>query len=91
MTGMALTSYAPAFRSVLLGCMRTQHVPSQGVARLRMQQVIKSIGVGPWGGGLSFGDSAVGFLAMWIGHAAAAGHVLWKTCLQDSCAQANCQ
>ena len=35
--------------------------------------MVKSVGVGPWGAGLSFGDSTLGFLAMWIGHAAAAG------------------
>ncbi len=35
--------------------------------------MVKSVGVGPWGAGLSFGDSNLGFLAAWIGHAAAAG------------------
>ena len=35
--------------------------------------MVKSVGVGPWGAGLSFGDSTLGFLAAWIGHAAAAG------------------
>ena len=40
---------------------------------LRLKKVVKSLGVGPWGAGLSFGDSELGFLATWIGHAAAAG------------------
>ena len=42
----------------------------------RLKKVVKSVGVGHWGAGLSFGDSTLGFLAMWIGHAAAAGQAV---------------
>jgi len=38
-----------------------------------LQALVKSIGVGPWSAGFSFGDSALSFMAMWIGHASAAG------------------
>ncbi|CAK9084108.1 Hypothetical protein SCF082_LOCUS39907 [Durusdinium trenchii] len=38
-----------------------------------LKTVVKSIGIGPWGAGLSFGDSSLSFFAIWIGHAAAAG------------------
>jgi len=37
-----------------------------------MKAVAKSIGAGPWSAGLSYGDSQLGMLAMWIGHAVAA-------------------
>ena len=46
------------------------------LSRPRLKQLVKSVGVGPWGSGLSFGDSTLGFLAAWIGHAAAAGGLL---------------
>lgn len=46
-----------------------------------LKKVVKSVGVGPWGAGLSFGDSTLGFLAMWIGHAAAAG--TWEEEIPD--------
>lgn len=42
---------------------------------VRLKTVVKSIGIGPWGAGLSFGDSSLSFFAIWIGHAAAAGGV----------------
>jgi len=44
-----------------------------------MKTVVTSVGVGPWGAGLWWGDSQVSFMAMWIGHALAAstwGHSL---------------
>lgn len=37
-----------------------------------LKEVVKSIGVGPWMSGLWWGDSQLGFLAMWIGHSIAA-------------------
>lgn len=46
-----------------------------------LKKVVKSVGVGPWGAGLSLGDSTLGFLAMWIGHAAAAG--TWEEKIPD--------
>ncbi|CAE8636235.1 unnamed protein product [Polarella glacialis] len=37
-----------------------------------LRKVVKSIGAGPWVAGLSWGDSQLGVLAMWLGHALAA-------------------
>jgi len=37
-----------------------------------MKSVVKYIGAGPWAAGLAYGDSQLGLLAMWIGHALAA-------------------
>mmetsp|Transcript_120798 Transcript_120798/g.313649 ORF Transcript_120798/g.313649 Transcript_120798/m.313649 type:complete len:675 (+) Transcript_120798:49-2073(+) len=37
-----------------------------------LKAVVSSVGVGPWGAGLWWGDSQLGFLASWIGHAIAA-------------------
>lgn len=37
-----------------------------------LKAVVGSLGVGPWGAGLWWGDSQLGFLASWIGHAIAA-------------------
>lgn len=37
-----------------------------------LKSMVKSIGTGPWLAGLWFGDSHLGFLASWIGQAAAA-------------------
>jgi len=37
-----------------------------------LRRVVTSIGVGPWGAGLWWGDSQISWLASWIGHAAAA-------------------
>eukprot|EP00966_Prymnesium_polylepis_P152953 3533535-Prymnesium_polylepis.1 len=39
--------------------------------RRTLQQVVTSVGSGPWMAGLWFGDSQLGFLAAWIGHALA--------------------
>ncbi|CAJ1350660.1 unnamed protein product, partial [Effrenium voratum] len=38
-----------------------------------LKRLVTSVGVGPWAAGLSFGDPSMGFLAMWVGQAAAAG------------------
>mmetsp|Transcript_24161 Transcript_24161/g.68430 ORF Transcript_24161/g.68430 Transcript_24161/m.68430 type:complete len:683 (-) Transcript_24161:83-2131(-) len=37
-----------------------------------LRKVVKSLGSGPWGSGLWWGDSQLMTLAMWLGHAAAA-------------------
>lgn len=37
-----------------------------------LKSVVTSVGSGPWGAGLWWGDSQVSFLASWIGHAIAA-------------------
>lgn len=60
------------------GMSLTNYAPEVGVM---LKTVVKSVGVGPWGAGLSFGDSTLGFLAAWIGHAAAAGS--WDGALPD--------
>mmetsp|Transcript_39515 Transcript_39515/g.113701 ORF Transcript_39515/g.113701 Transcript_39515/m.113701 type:complete len:654 (+) Transcript_39515:59-2020(+) len=39
--------------------------------RPALRRLIRSVGTGPWGAGLWFGDSQISFLASWIGHAAA--------------------
>lgn len=44
---------------------------SAGV-RSVLRKVVKSLGTGPWLSGLWWGDSQLGLLAMWIGHAIAA-------------------
>lgn len=36
-----------------------------------LQKTVRSVGSGPWSAGLTFGDSQLGILAMWIGHALA--------------------
>jgi hypothetical protein len=35
------------------------------------RKTVRSVGSGPWSAGLTFGDSQLGILAMWIGHALA--------------------
>merc|ERR1719456_1750814 len=37
-----------------------------------LKAVVTSIGTGPWGAGLWWGDSQVSLIASWVGHAAAA-------------------
>lgn len=37
-----------------------------------LQQLVRSVGTGPWLAGLWWGDSQLGLLAVWIGHALAA-------------------
>merc|ERR1719210_2421972 len=37
-----------------------------------LRAVVSSVGVGPWLAGLWWGDSQLGFLASWLGHAIAA-------------------
>lgn len=36
-----------------------------------LQKTVRSVGSGPWSAGLTFGDSQLGILAMWIAHALA--------------------
>jgi len=38
-----------------------------------LQAIVTSVGAGPWLAGLWFGDSQLGFLASWLGHAIAVG------------------
>ena len=38
--------------------------------------MVKSVGIGPWSAGLSFGDSTLSFIALWIGQAVVAGRGL---------------
>jgi len=40
--------------------------------RPALKAVVTSVGTGPWGAGLWWGDSQLGWLASWIGHALAA-------------------
>jgi len=40
--------------------------------RPAMQELVASVGTGPWLAGLWWGDSQLGFLAVWLGHAIAA-------------------
>jgi len=40
--------------------------------RAVLRGVVSSVGAGPWLAGLWWGDSQIGFLASWLGHAAAA-------------------
>lgn len=53
------------YRSVAL---TSYHLDVQPV----LKSLVRSIGTGPWGAGLWFGDSQLMFLASWIGQAAAA-------------------
>lgn len=53
------------YRAVAL----TSYAP---VVQTALKAIVTSIGTGPWGAGLWWGDSQVSLLASWVGHAAAA-------------------
>jgi len=44
-----------------------------------LRALVKSIGTGPWFSGLWWGDSQLGFLAIWLGHALAAPTWGWPS------------